>query len=89
MMNLVYFLVPESPKFLHAQGRFEESREVLNQIASFNGSASEVRNFDQIRFSGEDDLQNSPTITDRESAPFKINVNEEEAGDENNSLLDK
>ena len=77
MMNLVYFLLPESPKFLHAQGRFEESRQVLDQIASFNGSASYVRNFDQIRFSGEEYNINSPAITDRESATFKINENEE------------
>ena len=58
MMNLNYFLIPESPKYLHAMGRFVESRQVLNQIASVNGSASEVRNFDQIRFSGEDEDQN-------------------------------
>ena len=46
-----------------------------------------MRNFDQMRFSGEDNIPSSPTITDRESANFKINVNEEEAADENNGLL--
>ena len=55
IMNLVYFLIPESPKYLHAMGRYEDSRQVLNLIANVNGSASEVRNFDQIRFAGEDD----------------------------------
>ena len=89
-MNLIYFLIPESPKYLHAMGRFVESRQVLNQIASVNGSASEVRNFDQIRFLGEDEDQNSPNITDRESAAFKINVNEDEAEEtENKGLLAK
>ena len=29
--------LPESPDFLFAKGRFEESREVLHKIAKFNG----------------------------------------------------
>lgn len=36
------FWLPESPDFLFAKGRFAESREVILQIADFNGKSGEV-----------------------------------------------
>ena len=33
----MYFIVPESPDFLYAKGRFEEAEKVALQIAEFNG----------------------------------------------------
>lgn len=37
---ITYFFIPESPKYLHATGKYTECRKVLSQIASYNNKTS-------------------------------------------------
>ena len=41
---LTYAFIPESPKYLHATGQFQECRSVLSYIANVNGQTES--NFD-------------------------------------------
>ena len=36
------FMMPETPRFLLAQGKTQEAKEVLGKIAKFNGLSSEI-----------------------------------------------
>jgi hypothetical protein len=43
--------VPESPKWLYIQLRFDESREKLNYVAYFNGTSDEnIKKIDNTKF---------------------------------------
>ena len=54
--------LPESPDFLFAKGRFEESKEVLLRIAKFNGREVDA---EQLKFGSknDDNQDHSPTET--------------------------
>jgi len=58
---LTLFFIPESPKYLHATGQYESSRQVLSYMASVNGVTE--NNFNDIRFAQEPShLTTSPII---------------------------
>jgi MFS family permease len=51
--SLIYFwaLVPESPKWLYAYGRYQESRSIMRYVASANSKPEEsLKRFDTLKF---------------------------------------
>ena len=54
------FFIPESPKYLHATGQFDECRKVLSYMAVCNGEDSEK--MANVRFTQEPIAQPQPQI---------------------------
>ena len=50
LMLVTIFFIPESPKYYYSKGRFNEAREILNQIARHNKVKFK---FDRVRFDTE------------------------------------
>jgi len=61
VINLV-FQLPESPKYLFANARYDEARDVINQIAKFNGKP-EVK----LAFTGEEPCEEETPLVPRQS----------------------
>ena len=58
MLTTIYVIifVPESPKWLYSQGRYDESRDSLYKIAVFNGTSVDLntkRRYDDFVFDQE------------------------------------
>mmetsp|Transcript_12965 Transcript_12965/g.17467 ORF Transcript_12965/g.17467 Transcript_12965/m.17467 type:complete len:208 (+) Transcript_12965:299-922(+) len=76
---LTTFLLPESPKYLHATGQYEKCRKTLQYMSRVNGT-EQASNLENVRFTQEienqqanemapsHDYRNSPA-TPRESGP--------------------
>jgi hypothetical protein len=51
--SLIFFwvFVPESPKWLYAFGRYDESKKIMRMVASANSKPEEkLQRFDKLRF---------------------------------------
>ena len=62
--SLIFFwvFVPESPKWLYAFGRYQESKSIMRMVASANSKPEEkLQRFDKMRFDLEvlDDMSNN------------------------------
>lgn len=58
-------LLPESPKFFFARGKFQETRQSLRKIAKFN-KVKDFTKFDYIKFDNEAILQENDEVNNQD-----------------------